>query len=288
MTDPILVANAFLIQSLDIMVQIAHTLHKTEDELYYQQQATAARVEFSNEYISKNGRMVSDSQTAYALAICFDLLDDANQTTRAGDRLAEIVRKNSFKIGTGFAGTPFICKALVKAGHSNVAYAMLLNTKCPSWLFPVTMGATTMWERWDSMRPDHSINPGDMTSFNHYAFGAVGSFLFEHVAGLQRASPGWKRSRVAPVLGGELTSAKADHLTPYGRVASAWALEEGESGVCQFTVHVVVPPGTQMEVVLPAIEGDRVEVVGSGEWSFKCPYKRQYTWPVEEISFVSM
>ncbi|KAG7139346.1 Alpha-L-rhamnosidase like protein [Verticillium longisporum] len=279
-TDPPLVANAFLIYSLDAMSQIAGLLGKELDATRYRQEA-ACRLEFAAEYVSPNGRLPSDTQTAYALAITFNLLTPA-QLGRAGDRLAEIVRRNTFRVGTGFAGTPYICEALARTGHSDVAYAMLTARACPSWLYPVTMGATTMWERWDSMRPDGSVNPGDMTSFNHYAYGAVAKFMAERLAGLKRAEAGWKRARTEPEVGGDFTWARAEHLTPYGRVASSWRLE-GNEGNLTLTIDVVVPPTTEMEVVIPGDE-PRTEIVSSGEWSFSVPFTRRYEWPVKPIS----
>ncbi|KAH6700319.1 bacterial alpha-L-rhamnosidase domain-containing protein [Verticillium dahliae] len=280
-TDPPLVANAFLIYSLDAMSQIAGLLGKELDATRYRQEAAACRLEFAAEYVSPNSRLPSDTQTVYALAITFNLLTPA-QLGRAGDRLAEIVRRNTFRVGTGFAGTPYICEALAQTGHSDVAYAMLTERACPSWLFPVTMGATTMWERWDSMRPDGSVNPGDMTSFNHYAYGAVAKFMVERLAGLKRAEAGWKRARTEPEVGGDFTWARAEHLTPYGRIASSWRLE-GNEGNLTLTIDVVVPPTTEMEVVIPGDE-PRTEIVGSGEWSFSVPFTRRYEWPVKPIS----
>ncbi|KAF4443934.1 DHA14-like major facilitator efflux transporter (MFS transporter) [Fusarium acutatum] len=180
-TDMMLVANAFLIHSYDIMVRIAEILGNN-DSCVYRAKATTAREQYAKQYISDNGRLTSDSQTAYALAICFNLLPERSQLKLAGERLAGIVRANEYRVGTGFAGTPFVCEALAKTQHMDVAYGMLLSKQCPSWLYPVTMGATTIWERWDSMLPDGSINPGDMTSFNHYAYGAVARFMVERVA----------------------------------------------------------------------------------------------------------
>lgn len=282
-TDPPLVANAFLIRSLDLLIQVATILEKNEDAEHYRKESAAARQEFLDEYVSANGRLTSDSQTAYALAIAFDLLSP-KQTQRAGDRLSEIVRRNSFRIGTGFAGTPYICEALTRTGHSDVAYAMLLNETCPSWLYPVKMEATTVWERWDSMLPDGSINPGDMTSFNHYAFGAVAKFMVERLAGLKRLGPGWKRSRAELVLGGEFTHAAAEHLTPYGKVSCRWELTGSDTTPSELKVQVVVPPLTKMEVVLLGKDGPKVEVVGSGEWSFVVEYERKHQWPVKALS----
>jgi len=194
------------------------------------------------------------------------------------------VQKNAFKIGTGFAGTPFICEALVRAGHEQVAYAMLHNKECPSWLYPVTMGATTVWERWDALLPDGSINPGEMTSFNHYALGAVARFLYERVAGLQAMEPGWKRFRVAPVVGRELTWARAEVETPFGTVVGAWTLEElKEEGDARLRLEVLVPPNTSAEVVFPEGTGREPVVVKSGEHRFSMPFRRRTDWPVEPI-----
>ncbi|KAF4981577.1 hypothetical protein FZEAL_2643 [Fusarium zealandicum] len=281
-TDPLLVANAFLIQSLDITARISEILGKTEDASRYKSEAASARAEFAAEYVTPNGRLTSDTQTAYCLAICFNLLE-SHQVARAGDRLAGVVRRNNFRVGTGFAGTPYVCEALTRTGHSDVAYSMLLNESCPSWLYPITVGATTMWERWDSMLPDGTINPGDMTSFNHYAYGAVAMFMVERLAGLQQLEPGWKKARVQPEIGGEFTWATAQHLTPYGIVSSSWTLKEdsSEKGAFILKVDVVVPPTTTMEVVLPTPEGPKTETVGSGKWTFSTRYEKTYEWPVK-------
>ena len=152
--------------------------------------------------------MASDAQTAYALALRFDLLPTEAQRRRAADRLAELVRREDYCIGTGFVGTPLVCDALVDAGFVDDAYHLLLQTQCPSWLYPVTMGATTVWERWDSLLPDGSINRTEMTSFNHYALGAIADFLHRVVAGLAPAEPGYRKLLVRPRPGGGLTHAE--------------------------------------------------------------------------------
>ncbi|KAF5022996.1 hypothetical protein F66182_4954 [Fusarium sp. NRRL 66182] len=275
-TDPPLVANAFLIHSLDIMARVCAVLAKRHDACYYRTWADDARAEFTQEYVTPSGRLVSDTQTAYSLAICFNLLNE-NQISRAGSRLAEVVRRNNFGVGAGFAGTPFVCEALTQTGHGNVAYTMLLNDKCPSWLYAISMGATTTWERWDSMLPDGSINPGEMTSFNHYAYGAIAKFMVERLAGLRQVEAGWKKSRMEPVVAGDFTWASASHLTPYGMVASSWELQGRV-----LSIDVEVPPCTTMEVVLPG----ETRVVGSGKWSFKGDYEKQGEWPVSPIRFI--
>ena len=152
--------------------------------------------------------------------------------------------------------------ALTNAGELATAYELLLQREHPSWLYPVTMGATTIWERWDSMLPDGSINPGDMTSFNHYALGAVADWLHRTVAGLAPAAPGYRRLRVAPRPGPGMTSAAATHETPYGTAEVSWAL----SGGTAFSLEVTVPPNTTAEVALP--DRSAPVEVGSGRHSF--------------------
>jgi alpha-L-rhamnosidase len=282
-TDAQLVSNAFLIHSLDIISKVSLILRKEQEAKNYADEAKLVRKEFCDEYMTPNGRLVSDSQTAYALGICFDIFSTSRQRVQAGENLARIVRKNQFRIGTGFAGTPFVCEALVLTGHAQIAYRMLVEDKCPSWLYPVTMGATTMWERWDSMLPDGSINPGEMTSFNHYALGAVATFMHERLGGLRCIEPGWKKARVEPIVGGDFTEARVSHITPFGKVGCFWKVTDN-----RFYMTVEVPPNTSMEVVLPssAAESAEAEVrtVMSGNHSFSVPYKKNYEWPPKSES----
>ena len=168
-------------------------------------------------------------------------------------------------ISTGFAGTPFVAPALTATGHTRQAYRLLLARSCPSWLYQVLMGATTTWERWDSMLPDGTVNPGDMTSFNHYALGAVADWLHRSVAGLAPADPGYRRVRVAPRPGGGLTHAAARHLGPYGEVSVSWQLDDGG----RLSVQVDVPVGSTAEVDLP---GSNPVSVGHGHHEFSVTF----------------
>jgi alpha-L-rhamnosidase len=157
--------------------------------------------------------------------------------------------------------------ALTDAGEPELAYRLLLQTGCPSWLYPVTMGATTVWERWDSMLPDGRINPGEMTSFNHYALGAVADWLHRRVAGLAPGAPGYRRLLVRPVPSHALTSAAARHLTPYGEAAVSWQRADGK-----LRLRVTVPVGTEAEVHVPGAAA-AVEVRhGTHEWTVPDPY----------------
>ena len=183
------------------------------------------------------------------LAIAFGLLDgEPVRKVKAGNRLACLVRESGGKVSTGFAGTPFVLPALTQTGHDDEAYQLLTSTECPSWLYQVTMGATTTWERWDSMRPDRSLNPGGMTSFNHYALGSVAEWMHAHIGGLETIEPGWKQFRVAPIVGGGLTEASTSHITPFGRAAVTWQMGADGSTV---DVTVTVPVGTTAVVDIP-------------------------------------
>jgi alpha-L-rhamnosidase len=173
----------------------------------------------------------------YSLAIVFGLLDDAEEVF-AGNRLAELAAEAGYRISTGFAGTPFIADALTQTGHLDDAYKLLLEKECPSWLYPVTMGATTVWERWDSMLPDGTINPGEMTSFNHYALGAVADWMHRVVGGIAPLAPGYSEVLIAPQPGGGLTEAQTALETPHGRIAVSWTVSDD-----QFTVEVDIPAG---------------------------------------------
>ncbi|KAH6662289.1 bacterial alpha-L-rhamnosidase-domain-containing protein [Halenospora varia] len=226
LTDGEFVANAYLIGMTDLMARISADLDKSSDYTRYSADAAAMRQEFQSEYITPRGRVAGDTQTALALAIYFSLFASTEQERHAGERLVDIIRsKARFKIATGFAGTPILGHALTAVGQTQIFYRMLLHRKNPSWLYPVMMGATTVWERWDSMLPDGSINPGMMTSFNHYALGSIADWMHKVIGGLSAAEPGWKKVRIAPIPGGTITSSKAIFNGPYGLISSEWRIE---------------------------------------------------------------
>lgn len=272
-TDPSLVATAHHAYTARLLSEIAGILDNEEDRLRYEELATAVTTAFVNEYVTPSGRMASDAQTAHALALQFDLLPTSRHRERAGRRLRHLVQLDKYRIGTGFVGTPLMCDALTEAGYLDDAYFLLLQPECPSWLYPVSMGATTIWERWDSMLPDGSINPGQMTSFNHYALGAVADFLHRTVAGLSPAGPGYRTIRVRPLPGGGLTSAAATHLTPYGQAKVSWTRENDV-----LRVTATIPPSCQAVIELP--DTDSFEV-GSGEHEFVCTYRPADEDPTE-------
>ncbi|KXJ96273.1 bacterial alpha-L-rhamnosidase-domain-containing protein [Microdochium bolleyi] len=286
-TDALMVANMFLIHSLDLMVLITSALAKPPTvRSHYVAESRLARSEFHAEYVTPRGRLTSDTQTAYAAAICLEILDPGSpQMCHAGARLAHLTARGDFRLATGFAGTPYVCEALARTGHMKEAYALLLERQCPSWLYPVTMGATTVWERWDSMLPDGSINPGEMTSFNHYALGAIVKFMYERVVGLQRLEPGWSRFRVSPMPGAELDHAAATHETRFGLISVEWKLANlltTSSTPQAFYLTIMVPHGTIADVVLPT-SPSHTQVVGPGTWTFSGTFVRGYEWPLKPL-----
>ncbi len=266
-TSADIVASAYVFRSADLTARAAALLGREELAAEYAAIAEEVRQAFLAEYVTESGRMVSDAQTAYSLAIVFDIVEPGRRQA-LGDRLAELTRLSGYRIGTGFVGTPIIQDALTRTGHLDTATRLLTQTENPSWLYPVTMGATTIWERWDSMLPDGTINPGQMTSFNHYALGAIADWLHRTVAGLAPAAPGYARLSIEPHPLEGFDFAEAAHLTPYGRAAVRW--ERAGDGI---VVEATVPPNTEAEVVLP--DGAR-HTVGSGShrWTSAAPVER--------------
>ena len=265
-TDPHVVATAYFARSAELLGKVAGVLGRTEEEARYLQIAALVRAAFDAEYVTPAGRVISDAETAYALALQFGLLKTAEQRHHAGERLVELVRSHGYHISTGFIGTPLVCDALCGAGEYNAAFHLLMQRECPSWLYPVTMGATTIWERWDSLLPDGSVNPGEMTSFNHYALGAIADWLHRTVGGLAPSTPGYRHLEMQPHPGGGLTSARARHITPYGAAECAWTIQDGK-----IEVVVVVPPNTTAHITLP--EGGIPFEVGSGTHRWIYPYQ---------------
>lgn len=262
--DKNVVATAYFARSAEIVGRTAQVLGRDEEATHYLTLAARVRDAFDAAYVTPAGDIRSDATTVYALALQFDLLKRPEQRRHAGERLVELVHEGGYHINTGFVGTPLICDALCSVGAYDAAFRLLTQRECPSWLYPVTMGATTIWERWDSMLPDSSINPGEMTSFNHYALGAVADWLHRVVAGLAPAEPGYRRLTIQPHPGGNLTHAHASLHTPYGPAESQWTIENGE-----ITLKVTIPPNTTAHVILPGSKEPAFEVgAGTHSWSY--------------------
>ncbi len=290
-TEKDLIATAYFAYSSGLLSKIASIIGKTDDAKKYAQLSGNIKKAFVNEFVTPAGRLVSHTQTAYSLALAFDLLPE-DLIPKAATYLAEDVKKFGH-LTTGFVGTPLLCKTLSAQGYDELAFMLLNRKKYPSWLYPVTQGATTIWERWDGQKPDGTFQDVGMNSFNHYAYGAIGEWLYHYVAGMDidPENPGYKHILLAPHPGGGLTNADAEFTSLYGKVKSAWKIDGND-----FVYEITVPSNTTATVTLPAATAEQVMLnaqamsasvkeslkqtakgisvnVGSGSYQFRYPMK---------------
>lgn len=255
-------ATASLCRTSGLLSRIAEILGNAEDAKKYKALSQKVADAYVSVFTDGNGKLKNEFQTGYVMPLAFGMFDNA-AAAKAADNLERLVKNNNYCIATGFPGTPFILFALADNGKTDTAFKMLENDECPSWLYEVKMGGTSIWERWDALtNKGMADGTGGMISFNHYASGAVGEFLYKRVAGIQPTSAGYKTFKVAPVIGGNITSAYGSTETPYGKIVSDWKISGDK-----FAIAVSVPPCTECEIVLP--DGERV-VVGSGKHELSC------------------
>ena len=235
-TDRHLVASAYLCKTTQEMAETARILGHEDDAAEFAALDQRVRAAFRAEYVTEQGSCRRRNRHRRTPWPSRSTSSTNGSAQHAGDLLARLVAKAGYRISTGFAGTPLVTDALSSTGHLDEAYLLLLETGCPSFLYPVTMGATTIWERWDSIRPDGTINPSGMTSLNHYALGAVVDWMHRTIGGLTALEPGYTRMRIAPAPGGDLTSAHLRHTTTHGDVTVSWSLT-----MQTMTVEVTIP-----------------------------------------------
>ncbi|MFL5807419.1 MAG: family 78 glycoside hydrolase catalytic domain [Roseiflexaceae bacterium] len=253
-TSKELIGTAFFAYSARLLGKIADLLGKHADAERYEALFQSARQAFQQHFVTPSGLLAAQTQTAYVLALHFDLLPEDVRPTAAAELLRDIERRENH-LSTGFVGTPYLPFVLTEAGYLDTAYALLRQTTWPSWLYSVTQGATTIWERWDGWTHDKGFQDPGMNSFNHYAYGAIGAWMYAAVAGidLDPQQPGYKHIVMRPRPGGELTSASAELRSIYGPIRSAWVLENGS-----FDWRITVPANTTATVYVPAAEGATV------------------------------
>ena len=245
-TDKDLIKNAYFAHSTDLLQRTAVLLGKKEDAATYAVLLGKIKAAFQREYVTPNGRLSSNTQTAYTLALSFGLLPESMRKNAAARLAADV---HSFgHLTTGFLGTPLLNHVLSDYGYFDEAYLLLNRKEYPSWLYPVTKGATTVWERWDGIKPDGTFQDPGMNSFNHYALGAVGDWMYRVVAGIEidAQHPGYKHILIQPRPGGGLTSVKASEHSMYGLVVSHWQIKDGA-----MTLRVEIPANTTATVRLP-------------------------------------
>jgi hypothetical protein len=270
-TDKYLIAQCFYAYSTQILINCSKVLNKRSDELYYSRLLQKIKAAFVKEYVTPNGLISSNTQTAYVLALEFDMLPESLRH-QAAKRLAEIIARYNYHLTTGFLGTPYLCNALSRFGYADVAYKLLLQDTYPSWLYPIKAGATTIWERWDGIRTDGSFEDPSMNSFNHYAYGAIGDWMYQNITGIQAAAPGYKKIVIKPVIGGGLKWAEGDFDCPYGRIHCKWEVV-GE----RLDMTVTIPQNTTAEVFVPDWQGKNYKrsTVGAGNYHFVSGAKGQ-------------
>jgi len=252
-TDKDFVCQAHFAHSTDLLQRTAEILGKKEDAAKYADLLQKVKKVLLEEFVTGNGRISPNTQTAYSLALCFDLLPESMRQ-QAAKRLADDV--NKFKhITTGFLGASLVCHALTDYGYNDEAFMLLNRDKYPSWLYPITRGATTIWERWDGIKANGSFQDAGMNSFNHYAYGAIGEWLYRVVAGIEidPQQPGYKHILFQPHPGGGLTFVKAGVHTMYGRVACNWEIKDK-----RLQVSLEVPANTTATATLPKAKLDEV------------------------------
>ncbi len=242
--------SAYLAFSTRLMAQVAQELGRAEDARKFEELYQRARKAFQNAYVQADGRIQGDTQTAYILALATDVLEP-NQAQQAARYLAERIAERKYHLSTGFVGTRDIMHVLAKIGRYDLAFRLLHNDTFPSWGFTIRNGATTIWERWDSWTPERGFQDPGMNSFSHYAYGAVYEWMVQHIGGIQRAAPGYRKLRIAPVLDPWLEWARVRYDSPVGRIVSAW--RRSPDGPARF--ELTIPANTTATVVLPVRGG---------------------------------
>lgn len=253
-TDTDYIATAFYAYSTGIVQQTAAVLGKKEDAAYYADLRQKILDRFREEFVTPAGRLAVTTQTAYVLALKFDLVEDKDRE-RIIDSLAADLKEQDIHLTTGFVGTPYLADVLSENGYNEIAYKLVQQKDYPSWLYPITRGATTIWEHWNGIKEDGSFWSADMNSFNHYAYGAIGDWLYRVVAGIDtdKEQPGYKHVIIKPQPGPGLTSARATYDSMYGRIRSAWKEKDGH-----MIMEVTIPDNTTSSIFLPGADTEEV------------------------------
>ncbi|RED64950.1 family 78 glycoside hydrolase catalytic domain [Cohnella lupini] len=290
-TDRDYIATAFYAYSVSLVQKTATIIGKPEDAAKYGELYGRIVEAFTKEFVTPSGRLSVPTQTAQVLGLMFGLLEGTAKD-RAVAKLMELLDESKFHLTTGFVGTPYLNHVLSDNGKLDAAYQLLFQKDYPSWLYQITKGATTIWEHWDGIKEDGSFWSKDMNSFNHYAYGAIGDWLYRVVAGIDTDESqelvGYKRILIRPQPGGSLNWAEGRLDTMYGEIRSYWKKSDDGKTV----LEVTVPANTSAEVHLPGawldsatesgsvlseaagiasatqLEGAVAVAVGSGEYEF--------------------
>lgn len=259
-TNKYLIAQCFYAYSTQLLINAAKELGKADDAATYTTLLQKIKDAFLKEYTTANGATMSNTQTSYVLALHFDMLPE-NLRQQAADRLVNNIKQYGNHLTTGFLGTPYLCHVLSRYGYSDIAYTLLLQKTYPSWLYPVTKGATTIWERWDGIRTNGDFQAITMNSFNHYAYGAIGDWMYRVMAGLNTEDGdgvGYKKIRIQPHIGSGFTNVAASYQTQYGKLSSSWKQQDGK-----LIFNVEIPANTTATVYVPVKDAN--DVIENGQ-----------------------
>jgi alpha-L-rhamnosidase len=251
-----LIGTAYFAYSTHLLAKSCAALGRSEEAAKYEQLFQDIKTAFIKRYVADDGQIKGDTQTAYLLALKFDLLTEDLQE-KALQHLANNIKNKEWHLSTGFVGVGYLLPVLEQNGQDDAAHRLLLQDTYPSWLFPVTHGATTIWERWDGWTPEKGFQDPGMNSFNHYSLGSCGEFLFGGIGGIRADSPGYKTILISPVIGGGLNWAKTSYDSIHGKIATSWAIKND-----QLTLDVTVPANTTATVCVPASDTSRVTESG--------------------------
>lgn len=254
-SNKFMIAQAFYQYSTDILIKAAKVLGEEADVIYYRKIWEQGNKKFHDEYVTNNGMIMGDTQTAYVLSLKFNLLSEKNRKI-AFDRLVNNI-ENYGHLTTGFLGTPYLCEILSSNGRPDLAIKLLLRKTYPSWLYPVTKGATTVWERWNGIMTDEGLANAGMNSYNHYAYGAIGEWMYNNLMGLKinELYPGYKRFTIEPIFDENFENIQGSFDSNYGAIKVAWKRNNGK-----LHLTVEIPANTSSDIIL--------NKNGVGNWVF--------------------
>ncbi|MBQ9505279.1 MAG: alfa-L-rhamnosidase RamA, partial [Lachnospiraceae bacterium] len=260
-TDQHYIASANYYNSSCIVAKAARILGKSEDAGFYEKLAGEIREAFLKEYFTATGKLAVDTMTGYVYALYFNLIPEG-ATERVKEGLMNKLRKSRYHLQTGFAGTPYLCRVLSDNGMNDMAYHLLMEKGYPGWLYAVLMGATTIWERWNSIMPDGHISGTEMNSLNHYSYGSIVEWMYRDMLGIRpdEEGAGFKRFTIAPLPNYRISFAAAELNSAAGLIKSAWTLEKGK-----LNFEFSVPFDSQARIVLPDAKLSDLEEAGKSE-----------------------
>ena len=268
-TDRHFIANAFYLYSMSLVIKTALVLGEEKAAQQYQILYQKVLLSFQKEYYTETGRIVSETQTAAVLSLYFNLAREKDRG-RILETLISNIERHRYHLTTGFVGVPYLCHVLSENGRHDIACKLFMNADVPSWLYAVKMGATTVWERWDSILPDGNLHPSEMNSLNHYAYGSIGDWMYRKLGGLSQTEPGYKRFKIEPMLMDGIETIGVEFDSVYGKIESRWTQNEDK-----IHGYVRVPPNTRAEIVLP--RSHEHIAAGSGTHVFDYQVQQQAT-----------